>query len=600
MHFQPNIVIPQLINSFKRGDYNSVVDAVERSPALVNVDPVVTQLYGGALRKLGLVQKSTKAFEKGLKKFPQAADLMNGFGNLLLDAGDKSKALAWFQKALRINPKSFDYKYNAVRALCALESYVEAESKGRELLSERPHHLPLIILLSTVASESGDNFLARRYLLDVLAIDNQNVTALNNLGNIFREDGALDKAEDAYRKAINAGGTSAILYQNLAAVQGLQGKTAAAFKTYQEGLSKYPLNVALNSEYAHFAWIKNHEAPFEFLEKQLSEENPAIVLLYCELMLRVGEYESAMQWLQVIANSGDANIKLTATAHLCSTLRYLSKYEDALVLSERAMKGIKGDKLPLLVEKGYALLSLARYKEAIVVFERVCKLSPLNQGHWTLLSTAYKLNKDFNKYVGLCDYSRFICAKPLIDDLSTNERFTTEVLQYLSKLHNNERHPLGQSLRNGSQTFENLLDAPNNTMQHLKSAIIENAVKFVKTLPSQKKHPLLSRLNDKLEVVGSWSVRLRQAGFHESHYHSAGWLSGVFYVDVPDEVAQSGNGWLCFGRPDINGVYSCEDYAVKPVSGTVVFFPSYMWHGTNPICTDSQRVTVAFDIVPRG
>ncbi|MAC10184.1 MAG: hypothetical protein CL594_05425, partial [Alteromonas sp.] len=40
------------------------------------------------------------------------------------------------------------------------------------------------------------------------------------------------------------------------------------------------------------------------------------------------------------------------------------------------------------------------------------------------------------------------------------------------------------------------------------------------------------------------------------------------------------------------------DYAVKPEGGTVVLFPSYMWHGTNAFTTDEHRLTVAFDIIP--
>ncbi len=69
-------------------------------------------------------------------------------------------------------------------------------------------------------------------------------------------------------------------------------------------------------------------------------------------------------------------------------------------------------------------------------------------------------------------------------------------------------------------------------------------------------------------------------------------------MDVPAEVKTSGNGWLVFGRPDISGVEMPEDFAVKPKEGNIAFFPSYMWHGTNPIVTDEQRLTVAFDIVP--
>ena len=68
MQGQPNIIIPQLINAFKQSDFVSIVKALEASPALVNVDPVVVQLYGGSLRKLTEQKKAAKVFEKGLKK----------------------------------------------------------------------------------------------------------------------------------------------------------------------------------------------------------------------------------------------------------------------------------------------------------------------------------------------------------------------------------------------------------------------------------------------------------------------------------------------------------------------------------------------------
>ena len=67
MQGQPNIIIPQLINAFRQGNFSNVIDAIEASPALVNVDPVVVQLYGGSLRKLAEHKKAAKVFEKGLK-----------------------------------------------------------------------------------------------------------------------------------------------------------------------------------------------------------------------------------------------------------------------------------------------------------------------------------------------------------------------------------------------------------------------------------------------------------------------------------------------------------------------------------------------------
>jgi hypothetical protein len=40
------------------------------------------------------------------------------------------------------------------------------------------------------------------------------------------------------------------------------------------------------------------------------------------------------------------------------------------------------------------------------------------------------------------------------------------------------------------------------------------------------------------------------------------------------------------------------EHFVQPRPGRLVLFPSYMWHGTNPIVGDEIRLSVAFDAVP--
>jgi hypothetical protein len=37
---------------------------------------------------------------------------------------------------------------------------------------------------------------------------------------------------------------------------------------------------------------------------------------------------------------------------------------------------------------------------------------------------------------------------------------------------------------------------------------------------------------------------------------------------------------------------------VQPEVGTLVLFPSYMWHGTVPFESAEPRITVAFDLLP--
>ncbi|WOI36556.1 putative 2OG-Fe(II) oxygenase [Alteromonas sp. CI.11.F.A3] len=573
---------------------------IKLNPTLLRVDAVVPQLQASALRKLGFVNEATKAYEKGLKRFPSACDLMNSFGNLLLEAGQNKKALMLFSKANKINSKSYDYKYNLARTFFAEERYAEAEKNVRELIKAHPLKLDLLLMLSSILSQEGQNVEAEKYLVQILEIDPSNIKALNNLGNIKRRIGQQDEALICYQRALDTGVAGAEIYQNLAAILALKGTHKESFEVYEQGLSKYPLNVTLHKEYAHFAWIQNVNNPFALLEKVLSTEQPGLVMAYAELMLKVDDFEKAKLWLEKLVAKQDPTIQIAAVASLSNALRGLGQFQEALNVINSLPNTKSAESLPLLIEKSYSLLSLDRAKEAISVLELVCRIAPLNQGYWTLLSTAYKANGDEIKYQTLCQYQDFINVTSLLEGSEENTSFIGELAEYLNTLHSSTQHPIGQSLRNGTQTFENLLDSEHHLIQTLKSALKNRAESFVCSLSTQKKHPFLSRIHSNLRFIGSWSVRLRKAGFHKSHYHSEGWLSGVLYVDVPDEVRENGNGWLVFGRPDIKGVEMLEDFAIKPIAGNVVFFPSYMWHGTNPIYSDTQRLTVAFDIVPES
>ena len=187
---------------------------------------------------------------------------------------------------------------------------------------------------------------------------------------------------------------------------------------------------------------------------------------------------------------------------------------------------------------------------------------------------------------------------PVLPSKEKRQNLNDELRDVLEALHQNERHPIGQSLRNGTQTYENLFDGKNEVINTLSSLILERAQEFIELQSKDRKHPFLSRLSKDLTFKGSWSVKLRTDGYHRSHYHPEGWLSGVYYVDVPNAVHNNGEGWLTFGRADIANQNFEGDFAVKPKSGNLVLFPSYMWHGTNAFTSSTARLTVAFDIIP--
>ena len=94
---------------------------------------------------------------------------------------------------------------------------------------------------------------------------------------------------------------------------------------------------------------------------------------------------------------------------------------------------------------------------------------------------------------------------------------------------------------------------------------------------------------------------LRPNGYHWDHIHHLGWLSSAFYIEVPE--APPGNpheGSIKFGEPGTRTTPKLGyEHIIRPEPGTLVLFPSYMWHGTVPFTSDTKRMTLAFDVRPK-
>lgn len=82
------------------------------------------------------------------------------------------------------------------------------------------------------------------------------------------------------------------------------------------------------------------------------------------------------------------------------------------------------------------------------------------------------------------------------------------------------------------------------------------------------------------EFTGLWSCRMWKGGYHVMHNHPDGRVSGVCYVQVPDQSS---------------GRLKFEDRELTAEPGMVVFFPSWLAHGTTVYEGEEPRMTVAFD-----
>ena len=109
---------------------------------------------------------------------------------------------------------------------------------------------------------------------------------------------------------------------------------------------------------------------------------------------------------------------------------------------------------------------------------------------------------------------------------------------------------------------------------------------FIKKWPSKKN-------------LGGWYIILKKQGYQSAHIHPTGWLSGVIYLKVVPSLEKN-EGAIEFS---LNG----ENYFDKnlpkiihqPKIGDIVLFPSSLHHGTIPYSTDTDRIVISFDLIPK-
>ncbi|WP_369025821.1 putative 2OG-Fe(II) oxygenase [Qipengyuania sp. RANM35] len=243
---------------------------------------------------------------------------------------------------------------------------------------------------------------------------------------------------------------------------------------------------------------------------------------------------------------------------------------------------------------------LLRAGRAELVTPLLEPLLPQDHDHmlWPYQSLAWRLTGD-ERWDWLEGEENLVGIYDIADEIGD----IAGLAEYLRKLHFAKAQPLDQSVRGGTQTDGNLLLRTDPVIQHLRKVILETVARHVAQLPAPREgHPTFLAERDPLRVAGSWSVRLRDAGFHSDHVHGRGWISSALYIHLPETMADttqpdrsSHAGWLSIGEcrdvlPDLDPVR-----LIEPAIGRLVLFPSTMWHGTRAF-PSGERMTVAFDI----
>ena len=324
--------------------------------------------------------------------------------------------------------------------------------------------------------------------------------------------------------------------------------------------------------------------------QQFAERNPS----------DIGGHEAiiaALSGAEMFSNAADA------AAEAASIFQNTEVFQ----LQEATLAGMAGDlqraddlfaRLNLastdrFIEEGRHCIRIGQFEKAELLLSRAISLSPDAVTAWALIDCIWRLKGDprhewLHGQVGLITSKRLSLPSDFIEDMA----------QFLRKLHRTHAYPLGNSVRNGTQTRGILFRHHDKRIATLQNALEAQISQHWHSLPAfDATHPLLKHRNGSWKLAGSWSVRLTEGGFHTHHVHPQGILSSACYFAAPENPDKDAVPVLEIGRPPPDLNLELEPLAMfQPSIGSVVLFPSTAFHGTRPV-RSGERLTVAFDVV---
>lgn len=526
-------------------------------------------------------------FAQGLVQFPSNAQLFNSAGNFHARAGRNEEALQLFKRGLALDPGLAECGVNAAIVLLRLERAGEALST---LCQIRP-----VPNTAQYWSLRGD---AERLL------------------------GAWDAAAASYQRAAHCNANHPRTLAGRARLSLERGETRAV-EDYERALAQTPGDPLLFHDYilslADGGELARAVTYAEALVEKLPNWPPGHLL--CADLRRASG--AAAGWDDTFARAADTHPSPQLYQAWSSMLAGIDRHADAASVLERARARWKDDpQLALshavalgeageahlaraileqfphdagdwLVARARNLLQLGEVEQAEALLGSALEGRTFSVEAWALVDLCWRLQGD-PRHEWLHLQPGLVRKLPLgldADDLAA----ATDCLE---RLHERSWMPLGQSIKQGSQTKGALFARRDPELEKVRQALEAVLEVYRDGLPPcDPDHPLLSRRNSPWSISGSWSIRMDGRGLHAAHIHPRGLLSSACYFLLPsDGEATDKAGWLELGRPPPRLAETLGPLQViQPEIGHCALFPSTLFHGTRPI-NAGIRMTVAFDV----
>ena len=354
------------------------------------------------------------------------------------------------------------------------------------------------------------------------------------------------------------------------------------------------------------------------------------------LKVALGDFEAASA---AYARAATLNPGDEITHHNLGRVRYqLRKLDDAVASYRRALE-INPDSSETNADLAAALVDQEAYDEAIAAYRRAIALDPgranahgglagtllandepeaaLNACDAWLARSPHDTLSLSLKAVALAELGDMAGAREIQDferlvqrtvigppqGYNSVEAFNAELADYLREHPTRRNSPVGNATRKGWHTRDISGEAA-RCVAVMQSVIRAATEDYVARGKAETGHPFFDHVPSEFGLE-MWGIVMEEGGHQTPHVHPTGWLSGVYYASLPNDLGADeadGAGWIQFGeaRDDLYHRTRPVRDLVKPAEGLLVLFPSYFWHSTIPTHTHLERVSLAFDVQRAG
>jgi tetratricopeptide (TPR) repeat protein len=493
------------------------------------------------------------------QEFPQHQFGWKVLGAVLKEIGRASESLVASQKSVQLAPQDFEAHSNLGNTLQKLGRLDEALASCTQAIALKPDYALAHFNLGVTLQELGRLDEAEASYTQAIALKPDFTEAHSNLGNTIQKLGRLDEAEASCTQAIALKPDFAEAHSNL-------GIALKELGRLDEAEASYTQAIALKPDFAEA------HSNLGVTLQELGRLDEAEASYTQAIALKPDFTEALMNRWQLLFDKKEFDAALR-DVDLCDTQKSRACSLETLYALGRIGEIYKRIETQVELDDGNlrmaALSSFISEREKKNTAHKFCQ-NPLSFIHFSNISSHLE------------DASKFV--KGVIEEL--NE--VTTIWE-----------PDGKTTVKGFQTLKhiNLFANPLEKMTQLKSIILNEldayylkfqneSCSFIQKWPSKKN-------------LHGWYVILKEQGFQDTHIHTSGWLSGVIYLKVVPPLKKD-EGAIEFSLNSQN--YSdlkSPRLLHQPALGDIVFFPSSLHHRTIPFTTDTDRIIVSFDLMPR-